>query len=306
MVSVERRSARLAQWILYLALSTSIGFAWTGLYLAVASTFQFLGSEIFSIVEQVLPTALATSFCAGLLYRILAIWKGRTLSNWFAGLIPGIGAICFVLCSDISYYALQGKKPFLERIFPALVITYLCAGIVLIPLSIPHAMALERLHRQYTAWAPQASVRSIRHVAYGTLCGLLLLVTEGTRFWEMKRREEMLRSSSYFGIALPERATLLSRRDEVDSRSHIPVIDAHFRIPGGTAWPPREDAVAVTLSDPARDVRSRFEKVTGHRVPSDAKLEQVKWYEGGAWFWASRLHTRQADYVELRQFSYKL
>ena len=301
MVSIERRSAQLAQWILYLALSTAIGFAWVGIYLIVASTFQIIGNRLFSILEQIVPVALAASFSAGLLYRITALLKRRSLSNWFAGIIPGIGATFFALFSDVRYFSSYADHSFLNRLIPTVILTYLCGGIALVPLSIPHAMALQRMHRWFMDWAPRASIRSIRHVGYGMVCGTALVATEGTRLWEMKQRDEVIQVSALYGVSMPEKAVLLNKRDEVDPETYVPTVDAHFWIPGGSQWPPRENAVALTKLETPLEVRLRFEEATGQRVPADAKLEQIKWYDADGWLQASRLRTRDADYVELKR-----
>lgn len=302
-VNGRRPDAQLAQWILYLTLSTALGLAWTGFYLLIACTFLFMGDRLFGILEQILPTALGASFCAGLLYRLVSLVKARPLSDWFAGIIPGIGAAFFVLFSDVSYYAPHGEESFLNRLIPTVFLTYLCGGIVLIPLSIPHKRALQRLHQWLTEWAPVASVRSARHVLYATACAGILLGTELPRHFDRKAHEYAHYVGGFYGVDMPPTAYLLSSRHFDDPEPYAPQQDAHFHMQGKMHWPPVEEVREMTRTESARDVRKRFFEVSGQTVPLSAHLDQVKWHEPGGWvIVASRLRTAEADYVEFRRF----
>lgn len=293
--SFERKCAPLAQWIVFLALSTSIGFAWSGFYLLVARTFGEI--SLVSILDRTLFWFLGTSFTVGVTYRLFAWRKRRLPSIWFATVMPGIGALFSVGLEGIR--TASDMPSLIMGMIAALGIAYVCGGIFLIPLSILHTKALEWVHVKTTDWAPRASVRSIRQIGYATLCLGVLIASETPRYLDMKAREGAQTVAEMYEIKMPETARLLNSRESFDPDSPQ---DAHFRVPGGMAWPPKESALGMSAQEGEKHVYERFANVAHQDVPWNAELERVKWYEqGGGWVEASRLRAPEADYVEIRR-----
>jgi hypothetical protein len=174
---------------------------------------------------------------------------------------------------------------------------YGCGGVILIPLAIPHAMALRWLHLKYEKWAPSAGRRAIRQTFYGIACAGLLLVAEGRTLYQKHRRYQVECIASNFGVQLPSGTVLLGRR-EAGAEHFRDIQEAHFRVDGKMPWPPFEGARPLSKQENLQDVRARLSEIAGQEISGDAELDQVKWMESSGWVHASRLRTREGDFVE--------
>lgn len=295
MVQDRRKGAKMAQWAIYLALSTFIGVVWSILgFAALLATWGGDGQTWLSL----LPPFLLASFFAGVTYRLFAMVNGKPPSPWFAVVIPGLGAISYQIFLVFDSSGPLHLESYLDGLFPMLMYAYVCGGIVLIPLAIPHAMALQWLHLKQEAWAMHASRRAIRQTGYGVVCVGLLLFSEGRAAYQSQLQHRVEIVSSDFGISMPPGTVLIGQNDVTEDDYHR-TVSAYFRVEGGIKWPPKEGTTPLSQEENHRDVRARMGEYTKAEITRDSKLDQVKWFDPAGWTQASRLRTPQADFVEL-------
>lgn len=299
----ERLIVPLVQWLAFLFASAALVLFFLvpiALYLNFRIGFDETSDLAFgsTILWCALWIAL-TGALAGLTYRAIALGRRKAPSRYFAFTIPLFGAISHTLV--INQALMRHPSTALPGDFGLAVgVGYVCAGVALIPLSIPIVESLAWLHQTLDQWAKTASPRVIIRAAYGVACLCLLSASEAPRLCQSVWRDDLNRATQSFGVPIPPGSVLLAHfHSALEYETYQTVDRGFFRIEGRLTWPPRPRTQPVTEREDALSLPDSFESYVGKGKLKSLEVFQTKWYEGDTVTVATLVRTPTHDYLGL-------
>lgn len=263
-------------------------------------SFDFVESRIpvWEYLGVACWVSLAGAF-AGLTFKAVANLRGRAPSICFAFAIPLFGTVAYSLVIDLFLmrHPVDGLiETFLTRLFAV----NICAGLLVIPLSVPHVKALQWLDQSCARWASKASPRATRHMGFGLVSVAFLLFTEGVKFFEARREFEVQRAARVYKIQIPDRSVLLSHEVTMyEDEGYARVERSVLRLVGDLPWPPVMGAYGLSDPEPKGYIFNRLKAFTGAIDEDQAGVRQTKWPVHGGVVVCTKIRVGSITYLDL-------